>query len=112
MRTLYCIFLLVFLSVGHCFSQDSTTHVFDINKIPPEGILLNKGWKYQSGDNPQWANPDYDDKTWQPINPTLDIHDLPQIAKSGIGWFRLHLFVNTSELDNPLALMIQQSGAS
>ncbi len=112
MKILNLLFLITFLSVSCCFSQDSATTVFHIDKIPTEGILLDKGWKFQAGDNAEWAKPDFNDKSWQSINPTLDVHDsLPQIPKSGICWFRLHLFVDSS-INQRLALIIYQSGAS
>ncbi len=58
------------------------------------------------------AKPEFDDSKWKSINPTLDIHDsLPQIPRSGIVWFRLHLLVD-SAVNNQMVLMIQQSGAS
>src|SRR4051812_20094526 len=112
MKTLYSFFLFILL-VDNCFSQDATAGVINIHKIPPEGILLDKGWKFHAGDNPGYAKPDFDDKGWQSINPTLDIRDsLPQIPKSGICWFRLHLSFDSSLLKNQLALVIIQSGAS
>jgi two-component system NtrC family sensor kinase len=99
--------IIVFLlSTFTCFSQ-----IQIIDSIPGEGVLLNKGWKFQRGDNPDYATPGYDDSKWQSIDPTLDIHDLPQI-KEGIVWFRLHLFVDSNLLREQLALVIQQSGAS
>src|SRR5262249_37621252 len=82
-----------------------------LEKVLQTGVLLDKGWKFQAGDNPDYAKRDYDDNKWQSINPTLDIHDLPQISKSGIGWFRLHLSTGSS-VNSHLAMMIQQSGAS
>src|SRR6476661_1602762 len=96
-----------------CFSQfDSLQNIFYLKKLPPEGILLDKGWKFISGDNPVYAHPEYDDKKWRPINPTLDIHDLPQVTKPGIGWLRLHLSIDSNLLKEQLAIMIHQSGAS
>jgi signal transduction histidine kinase len=94
------------------FSQfDSSKNIFYINNLPPEGILLDKGWKFHKGDDTAYAKPDYDDSKWQSFNPTLDVLDLPQV-KQGIVWFRLHLFVNGDLLKEQLALEIQQSGAS
>ena len=84
--------------------------IFDIST--DTGILLDNGWKFHVGDNPEWATIDYDDKDWQSINPTSDIHTLPEIPRPGIGWFRLHLSVDSSSVIEPLALLIQQSGAS
>ena len=105
------LFLFIFVCVDYCFSQDSSGYVFHLKQFPPEGILLNKRWKLQPGDNPDYAKPDYDDRNWQTCNPTLDIYDLPQVPKSGIVWFRLHLSCD-SAIDNQLAMTIQQSGAS
>ncbi|MEO5781736.1 MAG: hypothetical protein ABIQ07_00605, partial [Ginsengibacter sp.] len=95
MKILICIFLLV-LPVDNCFAQTSTDHGFHLNNIPPEGVLLDKDWKFIPGDKPAYANPEYDDGGWETINPTLDIYDLPQIPKSGIVWFRLRLLIDTS----------------
>ena len=97
-----------FLSVADCIAQDSFRLEISENK----GIVLDKGWKFQAGDSPEWAKTDYDDKLWESINPTLDIHDLPQIPRSGISWFRLHFLADSDILKNQLALIIQQSGAS
>ena len=89
-----------------CFSQfDSSQNIFYLKNLPPEGVLLDKGWKFQIGDNPDYAKPYYDDSKWQSINPTLDIHDLPQI-KEGVVWFRLHLFLDSNLLKEQLALVI------
>ena len=34
---------------------------FRIDSLPTEGVLLDKGWKFQVGDNTDWAKPDFDD---------------------------------------------------
>ena len=111
MKIFYFLLLLVFTSASKSFSQDSSNEATHLTKVPLEGMLLDKGWKFFAGDNPAYANPAYDDGGWETINPTLDIYDLPQIPKSGIGWFRLRLLIDSS-LDRQLVLIIQQSGAS
>ena len=74
---------------------------------------MDEGWKFQVGDNPQWANPDFNDQEWQPIDPTLDINEaLQQIPRSGIAWFRLHLSLDSTLLRQQLAMIMKQSGAS
>ncbi len=97
---------------GLSYAQDSAV-IVHIDSIPPQGILLDRGWKFHAGDDTAWAKPEYDERTWQTINPALDIHDsLPQIPKSGgICWFRLHLWTDSS-IKRQLALVIYQSGAS
>src|SRR6476659_869909 len=94
-----------------CFSQfDSSQNIFCLKNLPSEGILLDKGWKFHAGDNPDYVKPNYDDSKWQDINPTLDVQELPQV-KQGIVWFRLRLFVDTNLSKEQLALTIEQSGA-
>ena len=100
------IFLFIFL--GHtCFSQN-TTEIVHIDSLPPNGVLLDKGWKFQAGDNPDFAKTEYDDSKWQSINPALDIRNQPAIAKSGICWLRLHLLIDSSVIKQQLAMMINQ----
>src|SRR3954449_9938028 len=111
MKTVACFIFSIFLLVLHCFSQDSAaTNVFHISKLTPEGIVLDKGWKFTAGDNPAYASPDYDDSEWQAIDPTKDIHDIPALWENKIVWFRIHVSVDTALLGK-LAMMIQQSGA-
>ena len=111
MRTLFCFILFIFLSNVKVLSQDTFAKVLRVDRLPEEGVLLDKDWKFFAGDDPAYSNPEYDDGAWETINPTLDIYDLPQIPKSGIVWFRLHLSIDSS-LNNQLVLIIQQSGAS
>ena len=44
--------LLLFLSLP-VFAQQRT--IFKIDSLPANGILLDKGWKFHVGDNPDWA---------------------------------------------------------
>jgi signal transduction histidine kinase/DNA-binding response OmpR family regulator/AraC-like DNA-binding protein len=102
-------FLLLFIPLT-AFAQQSKE--FRIDTLPTEGMLLDKNWKWQVGDNPDFAKPDFDDSAWDAIDPTKDIMDLTQIPKDGrIVWLRLHLHID-STINQQLALMIQQVGAS
>lgn len=74
--------------------------------------MLDQGWRFQPGDGAAWADPAYDDSRWQAIDPTQDIHYLTQLREAEIGWFRLHLQVDSSYLHIPLAMTIFQRGAS
>ena len=101
------LFLLFFSN--STFAQKS--EIFHIDSLPTEGVLLNKGWKYQTGDNPDWAKPDFDDSAWTPIDPTKDIAALPEIFNAQIKWLRLDFEVK-NKLPNPLGIAINQAGAS
>ena len=88
-----------------------TPPVFTISELPQQGVLLDKNWRWQAGDNPQWATPAFNDRRWQAIDPTKDIMELPQLHKANISWFRLR-FSLADSLDSQLALMVWQAGAS
>ena len=78
------------------------------------GTSLQGSWKYHPGDNPEWANPTFDDTTWE-FTDTLLLQDrLSESGWEGIGWFRLQLSVPDAQLQNmPLALQVTyQVGAS
>ncbi|HUB19960.1 MAG TPA: SpoIIE family protein phosphatase [Acidobacteriaceae bacterium] len=47
---------------------------------------LTQGWREQGGDNPAWAQPNFDDRQWQ----TVELDDMGA-AQPGWRWFRLHL---------------------
>ena len=71
-------------------------------------------WKYHLGDNPEWANPTYDDTDWESVSTLLSPNELPESGWEGIGWFRLHFTIQDEQLKNmPLALYVAyQAGAS
>ncbi|MFC7671361.1 hypothetical protein ACFQT0_31105 [Hymenobacter humi] len=60
-----------------------------IVRLPPDGLLLQQGWRYHPGDNPAWARPDFDDAAWDTINPTRPRRELPADFSKGISWLRL-----------------------
>ena len=106
-KNLLILLLLLPLAI---FSQDN--EVFKIDSLPKQGVLLDKGWKFQLDDNPDFSKVDFNDANWKPINPTLDIFKLPQIPKTGeIVWLRLHLSIDSS-LNRQLVMLVIQSGAS
>jgi signal transduction histidine kinase len=112
MKTVCTFLITLLLCIGNLFCQDTSSVIFKLNKIPAEGVLLDKGWKWQKGDNPKWSGAEIEDSHWENIDPSKDIFDLPQLPKTGeILWFRLHLKADSS-LSGKLALMILQSGAS
>ena len=101
--------LLLFLSL-QAFAQKS--EVLRIDSIPAKGILLDKGWKWHAGDNPDFAKADFDDSKWESIDPTKDIKSLPQIWKTEIVWFRLRFNADSSLVNKSLVMQVRQTGAS
>ena len=102
--------LIVLISIH--LSSLAQNEVFRIDSIPTKGILLDKGWKWHAGDNPDFAKPDFDDSKWESIDPTKDPDELPQLKKAGIGWFRIHLNVDSSLKNTILSLYTYQGIAT
>jgi hypothetical protein len=56
------------------------------------GILeLDGPWRFQIGDDPQWANPGFDDSSWPAVTLGKALSDQGFESYAGYGWYRLHL---------------------
>ena len=111
-KSFQLLLFLIFILTGKCFSQESP-QIFQLDSIPAQtGIILNKGWKFHAGDDPQFPKVRDDDASWQPVDPTLQLHNLPIVKKAGIGWFRLKMKVDSSLLNERLAMELNTQGAS
>ncbi|MER0439331.1 ATP-binding protein [Emticicia sp. W12TSBA100-4] len=108
MRNLSIITLLLLLNLC-VYAQKE---VFRIDSLPKEGILLNKGWKFHAGDNPDFAKPDFDDSKWESIDPSQDVMDLEQFKTTNIGWLRLTIQIDSSLFGQTFALSVRQVGSS
>jgi len=66
--------------------------------------LIHEQWKFQHGDDPQWASPNFNDQPWGMMTvPSI----LPQQhGKDTIGWYRVHFDSNTTT-QQPNALLIE-----
>lgn len=104
--------LLIFLHANACLSQNASEEIFHLDKLPPEGILLNKYWKFHEGDNPDWAKIDYADKDWVLVNPALPLYQLPLVKENEIGWFRLTLKVDSSLKNKIIGIVLSFGGAA
>jgi two-component system NtrC family sensor kinase len=103
--------LCLFFSVK-LFSQVDQSNTIHLAHLPPEGIILDKGWKFKAGDSIEWAKPSYDDGSWQPVNPLLTLHHLPKVREAGIGWLRIKLNVDPALFNQTVAIDIRSIGAS
>jgi signal transduction histidine kinase/DNA-binding response OmpR family regulator len=73
-------------------------------------------WRAKLGDDPSWASPDFDDRTWEAIDPGSNLSrlrtpamDEERAGRHGIYWFRLHVWVD-SALAGPTYLAISNLG--
>ncbi|MEW6469686.1 MAG: SpoIIE family protein phosphatase [Bacteroidota bacterium] len=106
----------LFVSIITCllsaflFANESA--VFRIDSITPNGIVLDQKWKFHAGDDTAWMRPGFDDSAWESIGTRIVTDRENKTSFHGIGWFRLHVHVNPSLAGVPLALSLNQHGAS
>jgi serine phosphatase RsbU (regulator of sigma subunit) len=84
----------------------SSDYVNDVNWLPIDI------WKYHPGDNKEWAKIDFDDSSWEYVNPQLRPDELPKSGYQEVGWFRFHIVVDSTLINRPLGLSIWQAGAA
>ncbi|CAN5639880.1 hypothetical protein BH09BAC4_BH09BAC4_04310 [soil metagenome] len=109
MKTIFFVLLLLCLLVARSWAQKE---LYPLKSLPSEGLTLQQGWRFQSGDNPAWANTSLPDQTWPLINLTRDINDPSPLNSASMGWLRWRFSIDSTWLREPLALVIQQAGAS
>ena len=94
----FAIWILTALAIclSSSFAQHRTYDQDEANLQIPITIL-EQGWKYHNGDNQAWANPDFDDSSWETMESTkLLPGQVPHPGWEGIGWFRLHFKLDPS----------------
>lgn len=78
-----------------------------------ERLQLVDGWRYHPGDDPEWADPGFDDSAWPVTSSLLRVGDDPPPGGwPGIGWFRRRLQLADGMPPTALAIRMQQLGAS
>lgn len=110
---LFCHLCIICLGSSEIFAQ----------KIPhleagqfKEGLLeldFQNAWRYHPGDNLAWANPDFDDSPWYPINPhNLKVYEMPDSLWSGYGWWRVHFTASPKIIEEIERLYFYSWGAA
>ncbi|MDF2435634.1 MAG: response regulator with CheY-like receiver, AAA-type ATPase, and DNA-binding domain [Bacteroidota bacterium] len=102
------------------FSQAQNTPFFHLDSLHSKdkssynepGVPLELSWRYHKGDDKQWADNAFNDSSWEFLEPLMDLKSIPEKTFEGIGWFRLHIVLDSALIDSNLALMVTQNGAS
>jgi serine phosphatase RsbU (regulator of sigma subunit) len=69
-----------------------------------------RAWKYHSGDDTAWANPNFNDTYWGSLKPAKYSHTIKDYT--GIAWFRYKITITDSLINKPLAFVLKHFGAS
>lgn len=88
MKVLNLMIVVLLLITGSCsFRGDSGS------------VLLEKGWKFKTGDDVTYANPSYNDSAWTDINAGKSWEDQGFDGHDGFAWYRLHITLPSSLKD-------------
>ncbi len=108
-KSILLIYLLSFVAILSAQNKN----VLKVSKIDStDQIALDKFWKFHDGDNTAWASSSFDDSKWDTINTNLAFDKNDSNVFKGIAWFRLHIYIDSALDDTPLALLVDQEGAS
>jgi signal transduction histidine kinase len=86
----------------------------DRYRLIKRAIGLDVPWRYHPGDDPSYADPTFDDRTWELATTVLSAW--PEDRRFGegvggdVGWFRLNLRVAPELRGRPLGLLIAHTG--
>jgi adenylate cyclase len=112
MKQILLLLILVFPLLLHAQPQVAPLHL--VKDSLGQSFHLKDDWKFHSGDSLGWAARGFDDRTWKSVQTDIDLEDNKdkETGFNGKGWFRLHFTIDSSLSGVPLALEIQQGGAS
>jgi hypothetical protein len=67
-----------------------------ISSLTAQDINITKGWKFKTGDQPDWASPGFNDSSWQSIEvgKPWEYQGFPDY--DGFAWYRLHILIPSS----------------
>jgi two-component system NtrC family sensor kinase len=82
-----------------------------VRRLLPRGLLLSEGWKYRLGDDPNWAQPDFDDSGWDTLHPARPRRELPLSLQTSVSWLRLRFRLSDSLRQQTLVLQAWELGA-
>ncbi len=106
---------IVLLASHSLLAQPAPATVVSKNSLDnaDENIFeLADNWRYHPGDDPDWADPDFDDSGWDELDhPQFMPNDPPPSGWHGMGWWRLRLEVDSTLWNVPLTLMVKHIGA-
>jgi len=83
----------VFLTAHTLCAQ---TPVFDAThlSVPRD---LNEGWLIHAGDEPSFAQPEFDDSNWTAIDPRTPLQTVFHGAHPQVVWYRLHIRIDSAQ---------------
>jgi serine phosphatase RsbU (regulator of sigma subunit) len=108
-KILFCFLLLI---SGVTYASTPDTIYVHSDSLKEKSIPLDDVWKYHTGDDSVWAEQGFDDSNWDTLNTRMTVSNTPEDLWKGIGWFRTNIRIDSSLINQPVAFLIYQFGAS
>ena len=67
--------------------------LFGALHLQAQDISIRSGWKFKTGDQPEWSSPAYNDKGWTPISVGEYWESQGYAHYDGFAWYRLHIVI-------------------
>jgi alpha-galactosidase len=84
--------------------KKSTSYLLYIILFPllvaGQPVNLSQGWKINLGDSITWAKPEFVDKEWKSIDPTINWENQGYDKYNGFAWYRLHFYLPSGLRDH------------
>ncbi len=94
--------LLVVFLLGACAAMHAQTFNLETDREPVAS--LDGLWRFHTGDNPQWANPNFDDSQWPLLRSDESWTKQGYPDYGGYAWYRFTIHVSDSS--KPLAVLL------
>ncbi|MCH8558967.1 MAG: hypothetical protein LAT84_14185, partial [Balneolia bacterium] len=98
------------------YSQEQALPQLTADMVNENGVLVfssSEEWKYQPGDDLQWADPEFDDSGWYALTPGgLGIDAMPDSLWNGYGWWRYTFTADSSFYNENWNLYFNGRGAA
>ncbi len=85
-------------------SLTARAQTFKAPPLRPTSVPIDGAWQFHTGDNLAWANPAFNDSTWQAIQPTQPWGSQGHLGYTGFAWYRKRIELSPST--SPLGLYI------
>ncbi len=112
MKKTFAILFLFFFCYTHSMGVTPDKIFISKDSIAGYPNYFDEHWKFKEGDDSLRASVSFNDSSWKEEKTELTITDDSKNNFNGIGWFRLHVVVDSTVVGIPLAMMLKHFGAS
>lgn len=94
-----------------CLSVSLWGQTLEVSHFQNGSTSLADRWKFHSGDDPRWADPNFDDSDWKLVQVPGSLGQQGYPRFSGYGWYRLRVQLDTALAAQDLQLLFDSEYA-